>query len=269
MSASSLPQYDLCFADGSRWVIAAADALAAVTVERLAAVMMLPAHTAGSRRLWVTADETIVFPAGDAVYTLPPLPPHLQDYVYFTGVSLAIARQAQTNGAVLLHGALAAYEQAGGVILAASGGTGKTTASGRFPPPWRSLCDDTTLVVCDAAGQFWAHPWPTWSRFLDDGVGGVWDTLHGVPLRALFFLKRCESDRVEPVGRGQAVTLLVQTAEQACRLMDRDQPIEVRRAAWLERFDNLRALAQAIPTFVLHISLEGAFWLEIEKAIHD
>ncbi len=294
---SSLPQYDLSLADGSRWVIAAGDETAAPIVDRLAAAMMLPLHTTPGRCLWVVSDETAALPTGDDLYhVLRPVTSESELFSYFIEISLVIARRAQANGGVLLHGALAAcpplspsplipipsqsfdnvqskYREmkwvGEGVILAAPGGTGKTTASGRFPSPWRSLCDDATLVVRDAAGQFWAHPWPTWSRFMADGPGGAWNTPQAVPLRAVFFLSRNDSDRVEPVGSGQSVTLLVQTAEQASRLMERGQPTEQRRAIWLERFDNLCALAKSIPAYILHISLEGAFWVEIEKVISD
>ena len=51
------------------------------------------------------------------------------------------ARDAQTRGEVLLHGALAEKDGIG-VILAAPGGTGKTTASDRLLAPWRSRCDE-------------------------------------------------------------------------------------------------------------------------------
>ena len=39
------------------------------------------------------------------------------------------------------------------------------------------------------------------------------------------------------------------------------------RALHLERFNNLCALARVIPAHVLHISLTGAFWQEIEQAL--
>ena len=39
------------------------------------------------------------------------------------------------------------------------------------------------------------------------------------------------------------------------------------RALHLERFNNLCALARVVPAHVLHISLTGAFWQEIEQAL--
>ena len=188
-------------------------------------------------------------------------------YLHAMRLSLVIAREAQTRGGILLHGALAERDGMG-VILAAPGGTGKTTASGRLPAPWRSLCDDTTLVVRDPQGNYRAHPWPTWSRFLFGGSGdGSWDVQHAVPLGGIFFLSRAAEDRVEPVGGGQAVSLLVECANQGSMIMAHGLREEETRALHLERFDNLCALARVVPAHLLHISLTGAFWREIESAL--
>jgi SynChlorMet cassette protein ScmC len=156
------------------------------------------------------------------------------------------------------------------VILAAPGGTGKTTASNRLPAPWRSLCDDTTLVVRDPQGNYQAHPWPTWSRFLDGGPGGTWDVQSAVPLKGIFFLVRAVEDRVERVGPGQAVGLLMECVRQASTLTPRGGLFkEEIRALHLEWFDNLCVLARVIPVHTLHISLIGAFWQEIEQALEQ
>ncbi len=153
------------------------------------------------------------------------------------------------------------------MILAAPGGTGKTTASGRLPAPWRSLCDDTTLVVRDSRGNYWAHPWPTWSRFLGGGAVGTWDVQTAVPLKGVFFLSQAAEDRVESLGPGHAVSLLVECAGQASQLMARGLSKEATRALHLERFDNLCALARAVPAHALRISLTGAFWQVIEQTL--
>jgi len=42
---------------------------------------------------------------------------------------------------------------------------------------------------------------------------------------------------------------------------------EETRGLHLERFNNLCALARVVPTHVLHISLTGAFWQEIEQVL--
>jgi SynChlorMet cassette protein ScmC len=154
-----------------------------------------------------------------------------------------------------------------GVILAASGGTGKTTASNRLPAPWRSLCDDTTLVVRDPQGKYWAHPWPTWSRFQDGGQGGTWDVQSAVPLKGIFVLSQAGEDRVERLGPGHAVSMLVECVGQASMFIAPGLCKEELRALNLERFNNLCALVRIIPAHVLHISLTGAFWQQIEMAL--
>ena len=153
------------------------------------------------------------------------------------------------------------------MILAAPHGTGKTTASNRLPVPWRALCDDTTLVVPDSQGNYVAHPWPTWSRFLWGGSGDSWDVQHAVPLRGAFVLSRAGADSVEPIGPGHGVSMLVECAKQASNCMVIGADKEETRALHLERFNNLCALVRAVPVHLLHISLTGAFWREIERTI--
>jgi SynChlorMet cassette protein ScmC len=187
-------------------------------------------------------------------------------YVNLLRLSHVLAREAQARGGVLMHGALAERDGIG-VILAAPGGTGKTTASNRLPAPWRSLCDDTTLVVRDSQENYWAHPWPTWSRFLDGGPGDTWDVQNAVPLKGVFFLSQAVEDRVESVGPGHAVSLLVECAKQTSQLMARGLSKEETRALHLERFNNLCALARVVPAHVLHISLTGAFWMEMKRVL--
>ena len=280
-------QYNFILADGSRWVIAAGNEEAASIVSQLGEAMQLRLTTGEIesplrgvvRRLLALVDAHN--PKASQATCHAPLPFEddssvvcvLRSFTHSDGLfiqllelSLAIARDAQTRGGVLIHGALA--ERNGiGVILAAPGGTGKTTASDRLPAPWRSLCDDTTLVVRDSQGNYQAHPWPTWSRFLDGGTGGKWDVQNAVPVKGIFFLSRAAEDRVESVGPGRAVSLLVECAEQTSQPMMRCLSKEETRALHLERFNNLCALARVVPAHVLNISLTGAFWHEIEKML--
>jgi SynChlorMet cassette protein ScmC len=180
-------------------------------------------------------------------------------------LSLVFAREAQARGGVLIHGALAERDGIG-VVLAAPSGTGKTTASNRLPAPWRALCDDATLVVRDPQGNYWAHPWPSWSRVLDGEPGGTWDVQRAVPLRGIFVLAQAVEDRVERVGPAHAVSLLVECVTQASMLMPLGLFKEEARALHLERFNNLCALVRVMPAYVLHISQTGAFWQEIDEA---
>ena len=276
--------HDLVLADGSHWRIAGGDEEAASIVSQLGCAMQLRVTTGAIERphhgnlcrLLVQVDaHTSVMDCyvplasdNDGVVSciLSPSDHWGGPYVNLGRLSLVFARQAQARGGVLIHGALAERDGMG-VILVAPGGTGKTTASNRLPAPWRSLCDDTTLVVRDPQGNYWAHPWPTWSRFLDGGPAGTWDVQNAVPVKGIFFLAQAIEDRVERVGPGQAVSMLVECVEQVSMFMPIGLFTEEHRALYLERFNNLCALARVIPAHVLHISLTGAFWQEIERAL--
>lgn len=279
--------YSLILADGSRWEIFAVDEQALPIVLQFASAMQLrmttgeikTIHQDNLYRLTVHVDTrqsavSVYYvplasknygiancilsscgPCGDGLYT---------DLVK---LSLVFARQAQARGGVLIHGALAERDGLG-VILTAPGGTGKTTASNRFPAPWRSLCDDTTLVVRDEQGNYWAHPWPTWSRFLEGGPGGTWDVQNAVPLKGIFFLSQATKDRVEHLGPGHAVSMLVEGVGQVSTFVTSHIFKEEARALNLERFNNLCVLAKVVPVHVLHISLIGDFWQKIELILN-
>jgi len=302
-----LPQgleHTLVLADGRRWVIAAGDEEAASIVSRLGDAMRLrvmrpsvslPPATFGTgrtgagdhphdgivRRLLVRVDahnpeaslatRHVSAPIGDDdcdVCVLRSFSHGDALYIQLMELSLLLARDAETRGGVLLHGALAEKDGIG-VILAGPSGTGKTSASGLLPAPWRSLCDDTTLVVPDSEGNYRAHPWPTWSRFLGGESGGTWGVENAVPLKGVFFLSRAVEDSVESVGPGRAVGLLVECAEQTSQFMVRGMGKEEKRALRLGRFSNLCSLARIVPTHVLHFSLTGAFWQEIERMLQE
>ena len=287
-------RHNLTLADGCRWEIEAGDSEAASIIAQLGITMQLdkagknkyvePLFTSARglrpampllRRLLVQVDAHT--PVADCyvpqvsgndgvVCMLSPSDHWGGPHINLVRLSLIFAREAQTRGGVLIHGALAERDGIG-VILAAPGGTGKTTASNRLPAPWHSLCDDTTLVVLDSQGNYWAHPWPTWSRFLDGGPGGTWDVQCAVPLKGIFILTQALEDKVEGVGPGHAVSMLVECVRQASMIMPMGLFEEEIRALYLERFNNLCALARVVPAHVLHISRTGAFWEEIEKEL--
>ena len=280
--------YDLALADGSHWGLAAGDEKAKSIVSQLGSAMQLrgtpgaiePSRHGTLYRLIVQIDANTpvvdcYVPSasenkGIVTCILSPSDDWGSPHVNLVRLSLIFAREAQARGGVLIHGALAERDGMG-VILAAPGGTGKTTASNRLQAPWRSLSDDATLVVRDPQGNYWAHPWPTWSRFLEGGAGGSWDVQSAVPLKGIFVLAQAAEDRAERVGPGHAVSMLVECARQASQFMPIGLFKEEVLALHLERFNNLCALARVIPAHVLHISLTGAFWKEIEQTLtsHD
>jgi len=279
-------KYGLDLADGSRWEIVAGDEEAAAIISQLGRAMQLcvirgtsePSRHGNLYRLLVqvnthTSLANYYVPLasennGVFVCILIPCDYWGGPFTNLVKLSLVFARQAQARGGVLLHGALAELDGMG-VILAASGGKGKTTASNRLPAPWRSLCDDTTLVVRDAQGNYWAHPWPTWSRFLDKGPGGTWAVQTAVPVKGIFFLAQAAEDRVERLGPGHTVSLLMKCVGQASMLMPLGLGKEEVCVLHLEWFNNLCALARVMPAHVLHISLTGTFWQEIEQALEE
>jgi len=276
--------YDLVLADGSSWVISAVHEEAVSIVSQLGNAMRLrvttgevkPSRKGNQCRLLVKVDaHTSVADCyvplasqrhGVVVCILSPSNHWGGPFVNLVRLSLVFAREAQAHGGVIIHGALAERDGIG-VILAAPGGTGKTTASNRLPAPWRSLCDDTTLVVRDPLGNYWAHPWPTWSRFQDEEPGGTWDVQKAVPVKGIFFLDQAVEDRVKSVGLGQAVSLLGECVRQASTFMCPGLIKEELRALHMEQFNNLCALARVIPGYVLHISMTGTFWQDIEQAL--
>jgi hypothetical protein len=278
----------LILADGNTWGIVAGDERADAIVSRLKDAMQLRPNETPMYRL-------LVFTNGKNPYTISPhagighpmamprnplttdsdntftcfVPPALNRDILanqLIRLSLYFVRQTQRCGGFLLHGALA--EKDGyGVILAGPGGAGKTTVSRRLPSSWRSLSDDATLIVCDEEGVYWAHPWPTWSNFMSVGPGGTWDVQHAMPLKAIFFLKQAQLDRVEPVAMGQAVCLLVELAEHTSWSMAHSKGKGAARTLRLQRFENICALVKRIFCYHLCLSLDGAFWEELERII--
>ena len=278
--------YRFALADGNSWEIAGVDEEASAIVSQLGRAMQLrgrqgiiqPSPHGRPWRLLVQVDagasvknDRIPLASengGGVISILRASAFWGGPYINLTRLSLILARQSQAGGGVLLHGGLAERDGLG-VILAAAGGTGKTTASNRLPAPWRSLCDDTTLVVRDPQGRYWAHPWPTWSRFLDGEPGGTWDVQNAVPLKGIFFLARAAEDRAERLGLGHTVSMLVECAGQASMVMALGLSPEELRAHHLERFNNLCALARITPAHRLHLSLNGAFWQEMERTLKE
>jgi len=197
-------------------------------------------------------------------------------------LSACIAQQTQSRGGVLLHSGLVltptplerkgswgrgAWGE-GGILLAGRSGVGKSTAARRLPPPWRALADDVVLVVQAGDGAYWAHPWPTWSRFFGEEKGDgsdTWDVQRAVPLRAIFVLEQGEEDRVEPLGPGHAVALLAELARQTSTHFLRGWPLDELAAFNRQRFENLCALVRAVPAYTLYVSLTGTFWDEIAR----
>lgn len=176
-----------------------------------------------------------------------------------------LCREALKKGGLAFHGAL--IELGGkGVILAAEGGTGKSTCCARLPSPWRAHCDDTTLVIQDAMRCYHGHPLPTWNDRLLRHLEKTWSIGCHVPVHHLFFLEQADADEVIPLGQGAAAARIVDSAQQAFFAGYGD---DAHKTAMLRRvlFENACALAQAVPSHVLRVSLTGRFWEKIEALL--
>jgi SynChlorMet cassette protein ScmC len=278
--------------DGSRWCIIAGDEGASPLVSHLRQAMQMCHTDEASHRLllfaggsayhrledyraddlaefglrlgWLSPREKVVADAGYRCAIACHIPGRLSLDRQLMRATRLICLHAQANGGLLLHGALA--ERDGhGVILAGPWGVGKSTASGRLSPPWRSLCDDLTLVVRDGGGRYQAHSWPTWSRFASGGPGGSWQVSRAVPLAGVFFLQQAPVNHARTVRSEEAIGLCTETVKQAeWRLFARSR---VRQTQRIERFNNICELVKYVPSFILQISPSGAFWEEIEKAL--
>jgi SynChlorMet cassette protein ScmC len=207
----------------------------------------------------------------DTVCVLPPCDNADEMAQQLLLLSLIIGRQVEEDGGLMIHGALL-KQQDGGIILAGPSAVGKSTACKRMPSSWQCLCDDMTLLAKDEHDCFWAHPWPTWSRFMNGEPGDRWDVQSAVPLRGIFILSQAKIDQAEKLGAGHAVPLLLEVAEQAARPIFNSMEREKARACRLKRFETICTLAKTLPCYHLKISRTGEFWREIERALgqsHD
>jgi SynChlorMet cassette protein ScmC len=177
-----------------------------------------------------------------------------------------IYQQSIGRGGLPFHAALIEKKGAG-VLLAASGDTGKSTCSRRLATNWTPLCDDEALVIPDKEKRFRVHPFPTWSDYMRRGSDNTWDIQYSVPLCGVFFLEQSDTDEAIALGQGEAAGLVNESATQVCEKYWRRGNKEFQRNLRRQVFDNAYALAKNIPAFKLRVSLNGRFWEKIEQAL--
>ena len=131
------------------------------------------------------------------------------------------------------------------------------------------LCDDATLVVYNKQKGYLAHPFPTWSDYLEERAPNTWNVQYSVPLKAIFFLKQAEFDEIIPINKGEAALLINESANQiySDMLYKRLNNQEFRRKLRKRVFDNACEMAKMIPAFYLHINLHNNFWEKIENVL--
>ena len=179
---------------------------------------------------------------------------------------LPIYQRVIDSGGIPLHAALIEKDGAG-VLLAAPGGSGKSTCCRRLPSPWNVLSDDETLLVLDESGEFIAHPFPTWSNHILNREPRTWKVESHVPVRAIFFLEQAEEDRINPLGQGNSAVLINQSATQVCRRAWFRMEASDQRAGKEQLFVRAGNLARRIPAFSLKVSLDGRFWELIDRVL--
>ena len=253
----------LVLADGNEWLFVGEDASASAMISKLKIMLQLESQISPSCKISLGTSRKIDHPKSS-------IQESRQLYDTFVQMMKIIYRDVLARNGLFLHGALA--EKNGfGVILAGPSGVGKTTASVRLSGPWHSLSDDITLVVCDDQGRYWGHPWPTWSFFWESvNSGRKWDVSYAVPLKGLFFLAQAREDRAERIGAGQAVGMLLETAQQASSGRLDDKSLEGDLTAMnLQLFNNACIMAKSMRSFILNVSLDGQFWKEMDLALNS
>ncbi|MCD1294897.1 SynChlorMet cassette protein ScmC [Methanocella sp. CWC-04] len=155
-----------------------------------------------------------------------------------------------------------------GVLLTAPSKTGKSTCCRRIPSPWNTICDEEVLIVRDTgSGRYHAHPFPTWSDFLERNSPGTWDVSRHFPVEAIFLLEQSRKDEVIPVGKGAAASVIYRSAMDACHRYWVNLSKNDARSLNEAIFHNSCEIAKEIPLFKLRVSISGRFWEEIEIAI--
>jgi hypothetical protein len=260
----------LTLADGSRWAVAGGDPVSARVVSCLARITRALPLAGRETALTVFGEPREELPASGEgeVFTVGPEVDGKDLGQQALLVLFRLVRDVQARGGALVHGALAERD-GDGVVLAGKSEAGKTTASRRLRSPWRSLCDDTTLLLRDAGGAWRAHPWPTAGDVPPEGGVKSWDVQHSAALRGIFFLEKGSREVSRRLGKAEALCLLVETAEQASWPLNcgRGGKEEKAREQRLQRFDNLTSLVRDVPCHRLEVSPSGPFWKTIERTI--
>lgn len=191
----------------------------------------------------------------------------LRDYTSMAMALYPVYRRALSSGGFPMHGAFIELNGKG-VLLAARGGTGKSTCCRRIPQPWQARSDDEALVVMDSAGHYKVHPFPTWSDLFFNKELRTWNVQHNVPLSAIFFLEQSKNDEVVPIGSGVAAgyTYLYATQGYTRSLLGMDHHGQKREK--MDLFNNTCKMAKKVPAYMLKVSLTGNFWDEINRVLN-
>ena len=290
------PAYELRLSDGEQWFFAGIGG-AKPFVEELSRVMGLVYNEDPGRNLMLfqpasMKENTSAYPHAGGWHTI-----HQDEWqtitvrrsdedprLYLTSITEAYLRlpclptsvrtlmdviyaQAASRGGLPIHGGL--LERDGkGVVIAASGETGKTTCCRRIPRPWAAHCDDQVLITFDEFLGYRAHPFPNWNDVIIRRQAKHWNCSYSVKLAGIFFLQQAAIDGAACIGSGWAAIRLTDLCVEALDVFYFDSP----PSALLKRlrrtlFINAAALTKQVPVFELSASLTGSFWESIADAL--
>lgn len=276
--------YHLKLANGQEWSLKADQSLE-IWLERFAEIMQLPERKPGkSSPTWrftfrdenketslsdtyVTSQARLitVHARHDGTDLTTELSPFTKESENEDIIRMMVAVQSLylatwLKGGIPVHAALIEKEGTG-ILIAAAGGTGKSTCARRIPPPWHALCDDSVLLV-PVGDRYYAHPLPTWSDFLiRNMMDKSWDVNQFVPVSALWFLEHGDEDGSYLVGKGEGASRFYQSAVQMSNPCMRRADNEDIFKDWHGSLFN--RCCDAVSTFscgVLKATLEGEFW---------
>lgn len=260
--------YGLTLADGVSWEFTTSDPDLHRWLDDFARILRLSACIPpAARRLIVRDADKIAWsssPGGDIICAFPTARLREPEFgVLMMQDCLArITDEAVLAGAVPFHAAL--LERNGhGVLIAAAGGTGKSTCARRAPSPWRAWSDDAALVV----PGFQAHPFPTWMEHIWRGKTTTWPVQDRVRLSAVFFLEQSSEDAAMPLGQGETVVRILQSARQGLGYFWDQMPGEQKRQLHTVVLRNATVMSKSVPSFRLQAMLHGRFWETIEHAL--
>jgi len=157
-----------------------------------------------------------------------------------------------------------------GILIAGASNSGKSTCCSRIPFPWNVICDEEVLLLFDAErAVHLAHPFPTWSRFVNATDCFSWNVQKPVPVKAVFFLEKALSDAFLPLGRGRTAMYLFSLANEKCHIDWERTSRGERVSQRVMLFENACRMADSMPGYILRVSQFGQFWKIIDKALEN
>lgn len=188
-------------------------------------------------------------------------------YIDMSAVLRIVFHRCVASGSGCSLHAASAVRNGRGIVIVASGQTGKSTCHGRFPRTWTPLADDCALAVKNPAGGFAVQAMPTWSNYLRREKASVFDTGTAYPLKALFFLEQGDADEVEKVKPPIAAGILHRLSREAWGSFIGRFPAAEKKKLGRDLFEACCAIADATPGYIMRATLHGKFWREIEKVL--